>query len=302
MTVLLGLLLFIVLLFLGVGITFSNKVMYIRKKSDEEILAREAGSYYNMDEFHAMKKEELSIPSPFGYSLNSLFIPNKSKKFMIFCHGVTVNKINSIKYSNLFHKRGFNILLYDHRRHGKTDGRTTSYGYYEKQDLKAVVDYVKERFHPETIGIHGESMGAATLLQYAGSVEDGADFYIADCSFSDFYEQLAYRLRVEYHLPKWPILPIATLFLKWRDGYSLKDVSPITSIQNVTHPILFIHSKEDDYILPSMSVALFNKKIGPKQLFLAEKGTHALSYGKNKEDYEKTLDLFLHDYVFQEQV
>ena len=46
-------------------------------------------------------------------------------------------------------------------------------------------------------------MGAATLLQYAGLVEDGADFYIADCPFSDFQGQLQHRLKVEFHLPKW---------------------------------------------------------------------------------------------------
>ena len=63
-------------------------------------------------------------------------------------------------------------------------GKTTSYGYYEKHDLKSVVDWLKSRFGTNiTLGIHGESMGAATLLQYAGLVEDGADFYIADCPF-----------------------------------------------------------------------------------------------------------------------
>lgn len=300
MTLLWTFILVFVLLFLAIGIVFTNKVMYIRKKTDEEILEREAGTYYDVEEYDALPKDMVLIQSPFGYSIDGLYIPNNSKACMIFCHGVTVNKINSIKYANLFHKRGFNILLYDHRRHGKTGGMTTSYGYYEKQDLKAVVDYVKQRFSPDIIGIHGESMGAATLLQYAGSVEDGADFYIADCPFSDFYEQLAYRLHVEFHLPKWPILNIATLFLRWREGYRIKDVSPITYIQNIAHPILFIHSKEDDYILPSMTEELYEKKQGPKQLFLAEEGTHALSYGKNKEAYEEALDSFLQNYVFHE--
>ena len=39
---------------------------------------------------------------------------------MIFCHGVTVNKMNSVKYARLFLNRGYNVVIYDHRRHGKT--------------------------------------------------------------------------------------------------------------------------------------------------------------------------------------
>jgi len=45
---------------------------------------------------------------------------------------------------------------------------------------------------------------------------------------------------------------------------------------------LFIHSKKDDYILPSMTEALYQKKKGPKKLFLAENGAHAQSLNENK--------------------
>ncbi|MFX3660563.1 MAG: alpha/beta hydrolase [Ectobacillus sp.] len=286
--------------FTALGFIFTNKVMYIRKKTDEEILERETAQHFNLRELESLPKEELWIPSPFGYNIHAYFIPaHGSKRFMIFCHGVTVNKLNSIKYSNLFFKRNFNVLIYDHRRHGKTGGKTTSYGYYEKYDLKAVVDWVKQRFGPGiTLGIHGESMGAATLLQYAGLVEDGADFYIADCPFSDFYEQLAYRLKVEFKLPKWPILPFASAILKLRDGYAVQEVSPIKCVKNIKKPILFIHSKEDDYILSKMTEELYEQKSGPKQLFIAEKGAHALSYTENREEYEQMIDAFLNTHVF----
>lgn len=288
---------FIAMLF-GAGMFFTNKIMYLKKKTDEEILQREANTNFDLKKFQSIQKEELWIQSPFGYRIHGYYIPSgHSNRFIIVCHGVSVNKLNSVKYSNLFLERGFNVLIYDHRRHGRTGGTTTSYGYYEKYDLHAVVQYIKSRFGPDiTLGIHGESMGAATLLQYAGMVEDGADFYIADCPFSDFYEQLSYRLKVEFKLPKWPMLPLANMILKLRDGYKVHDVSPVQCVKHIKSPVLFIHSKDDDYILCKMTEELYDHKAGPKQLFIAERGAHAMSYAENKEAYERAVDSFLKRY------
>ncbi|PEE41953.1 alpha/beta hydrolase [Bacillus pseudomycoides] len=284
---------------IGIGIFFTNKVMYLKKKTEEEILERETKKHFRLEDFNAIPKEEVRISSQFKYDLHGYYISaGNSNKFMIFCHGVTVNKINSVKYANLFLNRGYNVFIYDHRRHGKTGGKTTSYGYYEKYDLKTVVDWLKDRFGTNIIlGVHGESMGAATLLQYAGMMEDGADFYIADCPFSDFYEQLHHRLKVEFHLPKWPLLPLANAVLKVRDGYTIREVSPIDCVKNINNPVLFIHSKDDDYILCDMTKALYEAKENNKQLFIAEHGAHACSYNENKQEYEDAVDQFLETYV-----
>ncbi len=272
--------------------------MYIRKKTNEEILEREMMlGHYKEDVYMKLPKKELTIPSPFGYNIYGEIIDVQgSNRYMIFSHGVTQNTLNSIKYMNIFLERGWNVVLYDHRRHGKSGGKTTSYGFYEKHDLKAVVDWVREQASKDAvIGIHGESMGAATLLMYAGGLEDGADFYIADCPFSDLEEQLTYRLRADYKIPKQLIMPIANTFLRLRDKYSMRDVSPINVIENIENPVLFIHSEPDDFIPMMMTQQLFEKKKGKKQLYLAKNGMHAMSYSENREEYEKAVDEFLEE-------
>lgn len=275
--------------------------MYIQKKEDALIIQREkkAGRLDPL-RFKHLPKREVFIDSPFGYLLKSIVVePHQTKRYVIISHGVTENKMNSVKYMNLFLERGFNVVIYDHRRHGESGGKTTSYGYFEKYDLKAIVDWLKaDQGSDLFLGIHGESMGASTMLMYAGMLEDGANFYIADCPFSDFRDQLSKILKTEMKLPAKPFLPLAELFLQIREKYSLRDLSPITVIENIHNPILFIHSEKDDYILPAMTKALYEKKKGPKKLYIARNGGHAQSLNENKADYEKVIDQFLEEYVF----
>ncbi|BCB04621.1 alpha/beta hydrolase [Bacillus sp. KH172YL63] len=286
------------------GMYVTNRFMYIRKKEDDFIRSREKDSARLIEgDFDLLPKEEVMIPSPHGYEIKAIFVkPHPHRRFVIFCHGVTENKWNSIKYMNLFIKLGYNAVIYDHRRHGETGGKTTSYGHFEKDDLKAVVDELLRREGDDvSFGIHGESMGAATLLLYAGSVEDRADFYIADCPFSDFGEQLAYRMSVEVKMPAKFLLPLVNRVLKLREGYSLKDLSPISVVHHIKKPVLFIHSTDDDFILPRMTRELFDKKQGPKELYLDFKGAHAQSYNENPGQYEQVIRQFLQQFVQNEK-
>jgi fermentation-respiration switch protein FrsA (DUF1100 family) len=293
--------LFILLFFwLSLGMYFTNRLMYMKKKDEQFILKREKeAGRYNPDEFDSLPKQDVAIPSPFGYTIKALLVePFQTNSYIIISHGVTETKINSIKYMNLFLQRGFNALIYDHRRHGESGGTTTSFGHYEKFDLKTVVDWLKKEKGPNLeLGIHGESMGATTMLLYAGMLEDGADFYIADCPFSDFKAQLAYHLKKELKILPGLLIPIADVILRFRDKYSIRHVSPISVIKNIKHPILFIHSQKDDFILPTMSKDLFEQKKGPKMLYLAANGRHAQSFNQNRADYERVIDEFLQKYV-----
>ncbi|PAD22365.1 alpha/beta hydrolase [Terribacillus saccharophilus] len=280
--------------------TLVNKELRQMKAfTEEETISREVeAGRYNKAAYDAMRKEEFSVPSGEGKIYGTHYVGDPdSRHVMVISHGVAVNKYNSIKYMNVFLALGFNVVLYDQRRHGLSDGKSITYGYQERHDLARVIQWTKERYDYDLkLGVHGESMGAATALLYAGTVEDGADFYIADCPYSDFAEQVAYRLKVQFHLPRQVFLPAAELIVRKLDGYRFQDVSPIHSVANIEKPVLFISSLPDSYIPVQMTKDLYAKKqSGYKQLHLFEKGDHAMSLADNKLEYEQVVKQFLQE-------
>ena len=272
--------------------------MYVTKKENDFILNREITSK-RLDEawFNAVNKKERWIKSKNGYSLKAIFVePLETNNYVVICHGVTENKINSLRFVRMFERLGFNSIVYDHRRHGDSGGKTTSFGFYEKIDLQSVVEAVREIAGKDAVlGIHGESMGAATTLLYGGSIIDDADFYISDCAYSDFEEQIYHLLTKTTPLRSSLAIRFANLFLKLRDGYTLNLVSPIDIIDNIEKPVLFIHSLQDDFILPKMTEDLYEKKQGPKTLKLFDIGEHAKSFNENSKEYEQVVADFLQE-------
>lgn len=277
------------------GILASNRLMYVKKKDEELILERETSAKRYDEVWYAnVKKEECQIESQNGYHVHAIFLkPHDTDKYVVICHGVTETKVNSFKYARMFEELGFNSVVYDHRRHGGSGGKTTSFGHYEKFDLEAVVDMLKEHVGPGLVfGIHGESMGAATTLLYAGMRDDAA-FYISDCGYSDISQQILHVMQTTTPL-KTPIaLKLAGFFMKLRDGYHISTVSPRKAVKLIGKPVLFIHSLPDDFVLPQMSLEMHSLKEGPKAIKLFETGGHAQSFNENPLEYKETVSSFL---------
>lgn len=219
---------------------------------------------------------------------------NGRQKVAIICHGHTMNRLNSLKYAEIFYSDGYNVIIYDHSYFGESDGKFCTLGYYERVDLSIVIDYARKLFGSDCfVALHGESMGAVTVLSVLGLRSD-VDLVVADCPFSDtesYYRELFEHL---FHLPSWPIVDYCASMAKTFYGYDFKKCRPIEDVKGSDTPICFIHGKADDFIFPHHSSDMYAVCRNPlSELHLFDGAAHACSRLSDKSGYAKTVTDFL---------
>ncbi|MBR4462599.1 MAG: alpha/beta hydrolase [Erysipelotrichaceae bacterium] len=214
-------------------------------------------------------------------------------KVAIIAHGHTANRYADLKYADLFYLAGYHVVIYDERHHGDTSGDICTLGQEEAKDLRDIFRFVRERFGNDClIGLHGESMGAATSLLVLQYVRP--DFVVADCPFADsivlFTEFIRKNLHIFPSLIVWTVCQIARL----RYRYDIKGTSPINAVKDSDVPICFMHGAADNLIDCHHSKDMFAVcKNENSELHLFEGADHACSITSDPKGYETILRDFL---------
>nr|WP_277956611.1 alpha/beta hydrolase [Clostridium perfringens] len=251
--------------------------------------------------YNSTSKEDITLKSFDGLNLTSTLIMNENptNKFIVLVHGVSICYVGSLKYFDIFYKNGFNVLIVNQRRHGKSEGKYSTYGFYEKYDVNMWIEYLKSRFGNDIIlGLHGESMGAGTVMETI-PLNDSIKFVIEDCGYSNFHELIGFQITHEYknRLVRKilrPSLLFANFFMKTKAKFSMKKIVPIDIVASNSLPMMFVHGKEDYFVPWYMAVDLYKAKTkGYKELYLVEGAKHAEALEVNKILYEKKIMTFI---------
>jgi pimeloyl-ACP methyl ester carboxylesterase len=227
--------------------------------------------------------------------LHGHMINQKGNQTVILMHGHSFSLYGSYKYMHIFLDRGFNVLMPNQRHHGLSGGKFTSLGYYESQDLNAWIELIKIKI-PSTkiLGVHGESMGGATVL-LAGNHKD-IDFMISDCAFSELKLQIKETLKHKFHLPSFMVYPTAWVtYLFFRIPFF--KISPKDSVKHMDKPVLLIHGQDDWFVRVSHLEIIKNNFKNEPDTYVVPKAGHAGSYQKDPVMYEQTIDIFLKKHI-----
>ena len=277
---------------LALGFALASFSMTIRRQTLPEARAWQE-KHYDLSWYDPLEKTDYTVRSFDGYELHAQLLKNSasSTRYVIISHGITDNRFGALKYARFYLKLGFNAIIYDLRGHGENETAFCSYSIREGRDLCALISDARTRFRDVSVlGIHGESLGAATTVACL-KAHPQVDFAVADCGFSEITTILQSGLS-GMHMPPF-LVHVASFCAKLRYGFFFHEMRPIDSLAENDVPILFIHGAEDSFIPPRHSEAMAKATRGYSEVRLIPGAGHAASALTAPELYQEYLKAFL---------
>jgi hypothetical protein len=244
--------------------------------------------------------EDVSLKTKEGFLLKGWLLKANppAKGTIIILHGVSESKIAGLQIAKEFHTRGYNVLLYDSRRHGESGGKYCTYGYHEKFDAQLVLDYVqhREELRNGKIGFFGWSMGAAIAIQVA-AIDRRVLAVVAESGFAslrtvfDDYQKRIIKLPWHY------LRNIVIKRSEYLARFKANDVAPVEAVKHVHVPIFLLHGTEDNLIKYNYSEKVYEAANPPKELWLIPGARHDDMKEVGGEEYINRITDFFDKYL-----
>jgi uncharacterized protein len=219
-----------------VVISFANFWMVVRPA---RFFVRDTPERYNLP------AQDVIITAPDGTNLSAWYIPgDNTDPALILLHGYPVEKSDMLSIAAELHP-DMSLLLLDMRYFGESEGRFTTLGVKEPDDVRAAVAYLQEQGH-ERIGIFGFSFGGVVALMTAA--QDPAVNAVGAYAPYATLRQLGYELF--WFMPGINVA-LVELMNMWSGvffGYTVISSSPLRAAPDITVPTLIVHSEEDEQI------------------------------------------------------
>lgn len=252
------------------------------------------------DDRWAKQMESYQLTSNLGHEIPIYYIcgsKDYNNKTMILVHWHESNHKAMYPIAEVFLEQGWNVVLYDQRAHGMNTAPTVTFGYLESKDLEQVVDLVRNKTNGQLLGVLGQSMGAATIAYYSGTIHaaKNIDFAIIDSAFSSMYDEISWEVaKLKIPFPKKLFVSLGSKLYKAFYGYSFKDVDIVKQMKTNKIPTLVMHSKKDDKCPYYMGEALFNAIPHNKKVFITyEHSAHLFSFWDEKARYVQEINTFV---------
>jgi fermentation-respiration switch protein FrsA (DUF1100 family) len=233
-----------------------------------------------------VKFENVVFPSRDGWKLSGWYIPPKNSATVILTHGVGGNRLDSLHIASVLAERGFGLLMYDMRAHGRSTGNLGTRGWLEVNDLNGAADYLLTRREVDQnrIGTMGFSLGGQIAIRAVAENNSIKAIITEDpipATLTDHPMSAGFSLR---KLINYPALWMDYRFLSASSGVS-PPMGVLESIGKIApRPILLISSGVglDQELIRNY----FDSAGDPKELWEVPETGHGWIYNDRPEVYQ----------------
>jgi len=225
--------------------------------------------YWTTPDEVGLAYEDLTLTTEDGVSITAWHVPHDQPKgTVLFCHGNAGNIADRVGTLKSFHYLGYNVLIFDYRGYGHSEGKPTETGTY--RDAEAAWRYLTETRgeSPAGIVLFGRSLGGAVAIDLANRITPAA--LIAESTFTSV---------VDIGKRQFPFLPVG-LLCKHR-------YESIGKVSRIACPKLFLHGTEDELVPFENGRRLFEAAAEPKDFIQTPGGHNQGGFEYSREHTDK---------------
>jgi alpha-beta hydrolase superfamily lysophospholipase len=225
---------------------------------------------------YGMEAEAIHFPSRDGLLLRGYWIAARRRRgTVVILPGQGGSFDPDLLHAPALVQRGYNVLIFDLRGHGRSQGKYVSWGHYERLDLLGALDFLRDR-DIESVGVLGFSMGAAVALRTAPET-DAIAAIVADGCYAHLLSAARGwgAARGVRNGASDIFLRLALKIADWRLGCRMTDAAPIAWVgRGAPHPLLLIQGEDDPFVPRSDFTALWNAAQEPKERWIVPGAGH----------------------------
>ncbi len=245
--------------------------------------------------------QDVEIVADDGVKLRGWFIDVGSMNTVIAIHGYTSSRWDETYMKPVVHmlaRNGFNVLAFDFRAHGESEGKYTTLGVRELRDYRRIISWLKNNYPDKAkkVGVIGYSMGGAVAIMLAAT-EDRIDAVVADSPYMDIIasgKRWIKRMKQPMRGLLLVVYPLIVSFASHIAGINTDELKIINYADKVKKPLLIIAGRRDDLVSINEVNSFFQRAKAhrkPVELWITD-SPHVRSILDEPEEYEKRVVSF----------
>lgn len=236
--------------------------------------------------------EQVHLQNERGENLIGWASTTEFSQSVLLLHGIRSHSQSMLERAHFFRDSlQYNVILFDQRAHGMSDGSYSSAGLFESLDLPLFERYIKKRYGT-SMGVLGVSMGGAATLLALDSI--APDFLILEMVYPTLDEAIVNRLKKRLGPFSSFIQFGISVILKSRYHMNPSEVRPIEMVDTYTNPVLIISGESDVRTTSAETKRLFETfPKREKELYFIKGAAHEDLYQFDEKQYRAVVKKFL---------